>query len=495
LSLFHKHLYQCSTSRFVPYAQQMVQQGLASVEGFLQLLIASYEEYWHDVGVPRHISSLNENLATVWNFDAMSMQRSPGSEHLQSLDHVYGIFKPRLAHVRWPTSQDFLHVQHVWPDQKEMHRQYKVLWNKVHLDRSHCEWRSPVECRASLVQPPAILLTCLGRKLQEVTPERRSVKAVNLTCLVFLIASFLWKPPSSFKVRPASVALLLRGGRLETGAFAMMTKAPFKQKLIFISEISWSLQPAAVAASFFLEKSMHQLTSRATGRRTHCWHAAFLLLASTTAQGASSVCERVGSLLHGLEKGESSIHPVIGGARDEAIVDTLVEAFRIKNPTIQRQAQHKRFERGSEVTGNPTLDRRVELSDLKASSYYLGPLERLQDEETAVGLEHLLKHAAEERARSEAVHRPVCLDAQTRSALMKVVTQRRGRLQVDTLPAFVRKGRNAAKTPLRSTGRKQMAEWLESEEGRQWRAQRDELLLGYCLGIHFCCRWQGVLLC
>lgn len=287
----------------------MVQQGLASVEGFLQLLIASYEEYWHDVGVPRHISSLNENLATVWNFDAMSMQRSPGSEHLQSLDHVYGIFKPRLVHVRWPTSQDFRHVQHVWPDQKEMHRQYKVLWNKIHLDRAHCEWRSPVECRASFVQPPAMLLTCLGRKLQEVTPERRSVKAVDLTCLVFLIVTFLWKPPSNFKVRPASVALLQHGGRLKTGAFAMMTKAPFKQKLIFISEISWSLQPAAVAASFFLEKSMHQLTSKATGRRTHCWHAAFLLLASTTAQGASSVCERVGSLLHGLEKGESSIHP------------------------------------------------------------------------------------------------------------------------------------------------------------------------------------------
>lgn len=183
----------------------------------------------------------------------------------------------------------------------------------------------------------------------------------------------------------------------------------------------------------------------------------------------------------------------IGGARDEAIVDTLVEAFRSKNPTVQRQAQHKRAERGSEKKGNPTLDRRVELSDLKASSYRLGPLERLQDEETAVGLQHLLKHAAEERARSEAVHRPVCLDAQTRSALMKVVTQRRGRLQVDALPAFVRKGRNAAKTPLRSTGRKQMAEWLESEEGRQWRAQRDELSLGYCFGIFSVTHGRGSL--
>lgn len=107
----------------------------------------------------------------------------------------------------------------------------------------------------------------------------------------------------------ASVALLQQGSRLEIGAFATMTKAPFKQKLIFILEITWSLQPAAVTGSFLLEKSMHELTSAVTGRRTHCWHAAFLLAACATAQGASSVCERVGSLLHSLENGETVIHP------------------------------------------------------------------------------------------------------------------------------------------------------------------------------------------
>lgn len=152
-----------------------------------------------------------------------------------------------------------------------------------------------------------------------------------------------------------------------------------------------------------------------------------------------------------------------------------MEAFRSKNPTVQKNAQRLRRRRGDGVRGNPTLDHRVELSELKASSWHLGPVERLQDEATVAGLQHLLKNAAEEHAQSQQIHAPVCLDAQTRSALMKVVSQRHGRLQVDSLPSFVRKGRNATKTPLRSTGRQQMAEWLESEEGRQWRTQRDEL--------------------
>lgn len=163
LTLFNKHLYQCQTSRLVPYAQQMVQQGLACVEDFLQLLITSYEEYWHDVGLPRHISMLNKDLACVWDFDTMCMQRSPGADHLQSLDRVYALYRPRLAYVRWPTSPDFQYVQHAWPDQQGMQRQYKVLWHKVHLDRSHSEWRTPVQCRVCLVQPPSMLLTCLGR--------------------------------------------------------------------------------------------------------------------------------------------------------------------------------------------------------------------------------------------------------------------------------------------------------------------------------------------
>ena len=141
---------------------------------------------------------------------------------------------------------------------------------------------------------------------------------------------------------------------------------------------------------------------------------------------------------------------------------------------VRRQAKWARSMRGEDAAGNRTLDRRVQLSDARAANS-LDVLEPASTEEISAGLHHLLRHSQEERKLQEEIHAPVSLDADTRHALMKVVSERGGRLQVDALPAFVRKGASAQKTPVRSTGRKQMAQWLESEEGQAWKLQRDEL--------------------
>ena len=309
ISLFTRHKYQCQSSRYAPHVQQMIQQGLASAEGFLASLTASYDEYWHDVGVPRHISVLYVDLANVWDFEQMCQRRLPEEQHLHSLDRVYKAFAPRLAFVRWPQSPAFSYVSHVWPTEKEMRRQYKVLWRQVHLNQHRDDWRSPVQCRVCLVQPPSMLLTLLGRKLQERSPMRRAIKAVDISCSVFLIATFLYTPPTSFQVRAESLAPLQQGAHLQSASFAIMKKAPFKRQLLFVLDMAVCLEPAAVVATFCLEQTIHQYTSEKDGRHTHCWHAAFLMSVSATSQGASSVCERVGSLLHGLEGGETVIHP------------------------------------------------------------------------------------------------------------------------------------------------------------------------------------------
>ena len=226
ISLFTRHKYQCQSSRYAPHVQQMIQQGLASAEGFLASLTASYDEYWHDVGNPRHISVLYVDLANVWDFEQMCQRRLPEEQHLHSLDRVYKAFAPRLAFVRWPQSPAFSYVSHVWPTEKEMRRQYKVLWRQVHLNQHRDDWRSPVQCRVCLVQPPSMLLTLLGRKLQERSPMRRAIKAVDISCSVFLIATFLYTPPTSFQVRAESLAPLqqlclphrsaAKGGRVHT---------------------------------------------------------------------------------------------------------------------------------------------------------------------------------------------------------------------------------------------------------------------------------------
>ena len=333
----------------------MIQQGLASAEAFLSLLHSSYQEYWHDVGVPKHISDLSADLAKIWDFENMCENRSPDEAHLDSLDRVYATLRQRLALVRWPQSPEFNYVRKEWPLSKELRRQYKVLWYKVHLNRTL--WLSPRECQVCLVKPPSILVTLLGRKLQEQSPVRRAIKAVDITCVVFSIATFLWKPPRSFNVRAESIAALkcCEGDTLQPGAFAIMKKAPFKQKLVFVLHVAHTVEPASVVATFCLDPSFHRYKSTQFGE-THCWHATFLLAVSATCQGASSVCERIGSFLHGLEAGESVIHPArvadrlrIKVAQVEARRFSCQSVSQITDNKIIRAFQTPRFELGTEV--------------------------------------------------------------------------------------------------------------------------------------------------
>ena len=125
----------------------------------------------------------------------------------------------------------------------------------------------------------------------------------------------------------------------------------------------------AIAAAIMLDKSLHIYTSMKSGKVTHCWHIAVLLCMCLSTQSASSSCERIGSLLHNLEDGESRISAgriadrlrlkvagveAIGGARDELLISNIVETLSSfnKDPLIQKAAMAKRRKKGQEVTGS-----------------------------------------------------------------------------------------------------------------------------------------------
>ena len=163
----------------------------------------------------------------------------------------------------------------------------------------------------------------------------------------------------------------------------------------------------AIAAAIMLDKSLHIYTK--SGKVTHCWHSAVLLCMCLSTQSASSSCERIGSLLHNLEDGESRISAgriadrlrlkvagveAIGGARDELLISNIVETLSSfnKDPLIQKAAMAKRRKKGQEVTGSLSISVRVEKSNDKAESSML-PSVSLQrgaeGAEDSLGLLHL----------------------------------------------------------------------------------------------------------
>ena len=165
----------------------------------------------------------------------------------------------------------------------------------------------------------------------------------------------------------------------------------------------------AICAAIMLDKSLHIYTSLKSGKVTHCWHIAVLLCMSLSTQSASSSCERIGSLLHNLEDGESRISAgriadrlrlkvagveAIGGARDELLISNIVETLSSfnKDPLIQKAAMAKRRKKGQEVTGSLSISARVEKSNDKAESSMLPSVSLQQGAEGAedsLGLLHL----------------------------------------------------------------------------------------------------------
>ena len=75
-------------------------------------------------------------------------------------------------------------------------------------------------------------------------------------------------------------------------------------KMVYLLSRHGDANSQAIAASVMLDRSLHTFRSD-TGRTTRYWHVAFLLCVCLSTQRASSSCERIGSLLHGLEDGES----------------------------------------------------------------------------------------------------------------------------------------------------------------------------------------------
>lgn len=77
----------------------------------------------------------------------------------------------------------------------------------------------------------------------------------------------------------------------------------------------------------------------------------------------------------------------------------------------------------------------------------------------------------EMRAGERIRYAPATLDAQTMNSLSRVIIDG----VVQSLPAFVKAGRSGQRIGPVSTERARLADWLESEEGLQWKKQRQSL--------------------
>ena len=141
----------------------------------------------------------------------------------------------------------------------------------------------------------------------------------------------------------------------------------------------------AIIKDLLADRALHRFTSE-SGRSTHCWHASFLLCMCCTCNSASSECERIGSMLHSLESGDSAIYAARVAnrlrlrvaqfeglsARDEWMVQEIAQGLLdTRSPFVKSSQQRKRKRQNENPLGNPSLTARVAASEVKSSKSFL----------------------------------------------------------------------------------------------------------------------------
>ena len=251
----------------------------------------------------------------------------------------------------------------------------------------------------------------------------------------------------------------------------------------------------SIIKDLLADKALHRFTSEQSGRTTHCWHASFLLCMCCTCNSASSECERIGSMLHSLESGDSAIYAArvasrlrlrVAGfdglsTRDEWMVQEITQSLLdTRSPFIKTSQQRKRKRQNESPLGNPSLTARVAASEQKSLKNSIPvPAAAIEDPEdgafSSVQLRMMMKDVGSSIRSQRAVHAPTALDPSTQQALQQVMRPGENFARVVSLPAYVHKGPGAKKSLPNSTIREKMSLWLESTDGLAWKQQRQEL--------------------
>ena len=243
------------------------------------------------------------DMSCCWDLDTLIAGSQPQGQY-DALERLRLHFKSQVdAGTHWP---DFNYVEKSWPSQKETQRQYRVFRAILTEQKKHHCWEQVEQCHVLLVAPPRLQLRLLTALFKVSKP---CFDSSGVMCIIDTICRMLFQPPeeADFAVRPQCLECLHGSSwdLLKAGEYVRLLRGPFAKRWALVTHVTARLDVQKVAASVMLDPSLHCYCSAKSGKRTHCWHVAYMLALSCTSQAASSSCERIGSYLHDMSDGET----------------------------------------------------------------------------------------------------------------------------------------------------------------------------------------------
>lgn len=419
------------------------------------------------VGIARGTRTMFDHAQQCWNWDEL-LVAPPKQEHYRAFFSLYESLLPTLRHTQWPSEDRFGWLEHSWPGLRRANgafEQYRLLMQRVRAAASRKPtWRSSDAWLVEPVWSAADLAASIGAKFTAAGREHKC-------CILHLIRCFLQGPPSGiaggpFKVAAADLARVSFGRTARTARakkksqmysrrsmFASLASRHTAGRLVRVLRPQGSADEEQIAATLLSDAAF--VLPEASGN--HCWHVVRVYMRVRMMRAPESCCERWGSFLHSLWDPVAGWEPhrmvsrlLIKEAGFDGIAreDVVVEIAQALLGWMGKTTRSKGCPASSQqqpVTTTENLPVRVGLRE-----HPICPGAWRQGAKPA----QLLKAAA--RAVDDAV--------------------RLGRgTAMAALPAFAENARTTRQNRANSVVQASLRRFLESEDGRQWQADRKAL--------------------
>lgn len=412
------------------------------------------------VGVPVGVRMALDQADKCWDWEAL-LWTPPREVHYRAFFALYESLLPTLKHTQWPSDERFAWLVHSWPGLRGKNgafEQYRALMQRVRKAApNHVGWRS---CEILLVEPvwsSAHLAVSIGVKFG-------AAALVHRHCILFTIQCFLTGPPSDIAGRPYEVAsadlAALTFGRSARRAratkrhqeyrghsFASHASRHMAGRLVRVVGTRGSPIEERVAASILSETAFAFPDSSGS----HCWHVLRVYLRSRMARAPESGCERWGSFLH-------SLWDPVAGWEPHRMVSRLL----IKEAGLGEDVVHEIAEALTGWMGKTTRTK--------------GCLASSQQQPTSENLPVRmgLREQGIDRDQWKANAKPSQLLGSANRAVKDALRLGRGSAMA-ALPMFAEDARTTRQNRANSVVNAALRRFLESDDGRQWQADRKAL--------------------
>ena len=454
------------------------------------------------VGSEPSMQALFEAMRICWDWEWLT-KNAPDSRHVRAVVDMWELLQGCLQHTLWPSPETHPWVEHVWPTVPNLLCQYMVLCRRIRgrvrgggLD--HDTWFPVEKYGVQSVTGGQMHLRLLRQMFK---PVLRRNKKIGLTlqaqqCHVMrpigMILCFVETPVlaiARFKVLPSELRPLGWGRfRLSqyrpdhrkiadqqcfpVGDLCSLGKGRMRGRWVQVCEEHRQFSREALAAALDLDPSFN----RPGPALDHCWHIVRVHHRTRQMRGVEACSERWGSLMHMLWDDVAASGPdriatrlllresglaCVGAPQDESflrslaviLVETQGKTSMLKRKLADPLHEQSQQEiRGSEQSGL-VWSCHVDFATIPGCRFSWMPDLAWRHKHAPIQLPEKMRQAVLRGAREDAYN------VEYRKAL----------------PMFVEDARTLAKDRAGSVLRQRMHDFLSSDLGREWRAERAAL--------------------